>query len=128
MNDELRDAYHAYLADPRKDILLLMGMKKDPINAVLDAVKNCVADANEFTAGDMAIPLYESQLHCGSGVYDCAICVSSNPFVLVSTSGDMMWSKHHPADFKNAGRTSSDQTRYAMARWARESKPAKAAT
>jgi len=31
-------------------------------------------------------------LHCGSGTYPYAICVSLNPFILISEEGDMRWS------------------------------------
>jgi len=31
-------------------------------------------------------------LHCGSGIYPFAICISADPLVLVSEEGDMRWS------------------------------------
>lgn len=43
--------------------------------------------------GDVVIPIPEvSVLRCGSGSYTHAICVSVDPFVLVSEETDMLWS------------------------------------
>lgn len=47
--------------------------------------------------GDVAVPNRESViegrfLHCGSGRYTHAIVGSVEPFILVSDSGDMVWS------------------------------------
>lgn len=47
--------------------------------------------------GDVAVPSRQSVaegrfLHCGSGRYSHAIVGSVNPFVLVSSQGDMVWS------------------------------------
>lgn len=33
------------------------------------------------------------RLYCGSGIYTHAICVSVDPFILVSEQGDMLWQK-----------------------------------
>lgn len=48
--------------------------------------------------GDVAVPSVDSVregrfFHCGSGRYSHAIVGSVDPFVLVSSSGDMVWSK-----------------------------------
>ena len=47
--------------------------------------------------GDVAVPNRKSIsqgkfLHCGSGVYSHAIVGSVEPFMLVSDTGDMVWS------------------------------------
>ena len=44
--------------------------------------------------GDIVVPIdpIRDVLHCGSGCYPHAICVSAEPFVLVSESSDMRWS------------------------------------
>lgn len=46
--------------------------------------------------GDVAVPNRQSVidgrlLHCGSGIYSHAIVGSVEPFVLVSSTGDMVW-------------------------------------
>ncbi len=38
------------------------------------------------------------RLFCGSGVYTHAICVSVDPFVLVSEHGDMLWRTVQPEE------------------------------
>lgn len=45
--------------------------------------------------GDVVVPsrITEKVLHCGSGVYTHAIVGSVDPFVLVSSSGDMVWTE-----------------------------------
>lgn len=42
--------------------------------------------------GDVAVAIGGFQLVCGSGRYTHAIIVSVDPLVLVSESGDMLWS------------------------------------
>lgn len=58
-----------------------------------------------FEVGDMVT--YKpgaGVLCCGSGTYDRAMVVSTDPFVLVSPSGDMLWSATvDPADFEHVG-------------------------
>ena len=60
---------------------------------------------NEFNVGDVLVPkqFTETPLHCGTGYYSHAICVSQDPFIMVSESGDMLWSQHSSDDFLKIG-------------------------
>jgi hypothetical protein len=49
--------------------------------------------------GDAVIPKQDYCLVSGCNWYPGAIVVSLNPFVLVSTKGDMIWYKERPEDF-----------------------------
>ncbi len=42
--------------------------------------------------GDVVIPKEKNYLHCASQIYSHAICISVDPLILVSDSGDMRWS------------------------------------
>ncbi len=42
--------------------------------------------------GDVVVAQGGFILHCGSGIYDCAICISVDPLILVSVETDMRWS------------------------------------
>ena len=72
-----------------------------------------------FKIGQIIAPKNDSKtpLHCGSGMYSCAICVSVEPFVLVSESGDMMWSQHNPDNFVAKGMADLAVIRTAMERY-----------
>jgi hypothetical protein len=48
-------------------------------------------DTDELRIGDLVKGITPATLHCGSGVYECAVVVSVDPFVLVSQEGDMLW-------------------------------------
>ena len=65
----------------------------------------------------VAIDVSKTPLHCGSGMYPCAICVSVEPFVLVSESGDMMWTQHNPDNFVAKGMADLAVIRTAMERY-----------
>ncbi len=95
----LLDAYQRYRSDPLCDHALCLGIGSRPLVELIEAVKSLVATENKFKVGQIAKPLFPKQLHSGSGIYDHAICVSVEPFVLVSNLADMLWNKHHPADF-----------------------------
>lgn len=41
--------------------------------------------------GDIVIPAGDTVLACGYGRYNCAIVASVDPFALVSTEADMLW-------------------------------------
>lgn len=52
---------------------------------------------SQFQVGDVCVPSQHSRqigkfLHCGSGRYSHAIVGSVDPFIIVSESGDMVWS------------------------------------
>lgn len=54
--------------------------------------------------GDVVIPgpyvdNRDRLLHSGSGLYSHAICVSVEPFVLVSSAGDMVWLRQEKTNF-----------------------------
>lgn len=52
-----------------------------------------MSDVKPLERGDLVIPKDPHDvLHCGSGVYPYAFVVSVDPFVLISESGDMVWS------------------------------------
>ena len=72
-----------------------------------------------FKIGQIIVPIddYKTPLHCGSGMYPYAICVSVEPFVLVSESGDMMWSQHNPDNFVAKGMADLAVIRTAMERY-----------
>lgn len=60
-------------------------------------------------------------LHCGSSVYPFAICVSVDPFVLVSSSGDMLWSNKDPNSVYSLHcRVHPDDAKAAFARYEKE--------
>ena len=67
--------------------------------------------------GDAVIPKQDYCLVSGCNWYPGAIVVSLNPFVLVSTKGDMIWYKERPEDFDVIGQARSDIVARAQARW-----------
>jgi hypothetical protein len=48
--------------------------------------------------GDVVVARDPNGLHCGSGVYTHAICISVLPFVLVSEETDMRWTQLSPKE------------------------------
>lgn len=60
----------------------------------------------EFKVGDFVEPKMSSRVQLASSCerYDKAICVSLEPFVLVSRFGDMMWKSHKSENFMFAGK------------------------
>ena len=58
--------------------------------------------------GDFVEPVSnEHVLACGSGIYPQAVCVSTDPFILVSEEADMMWSATvEIGGYKTCGTTS----------------------
>ena len=61
-------------------------------------------------------------LHSGASLYDYAICVSEDPFVIVSPEGDMMWTKRERSSLKVLCRARWIDSRKAFKRWRRENK------
>ncbi len=53
--------------------------------------------------GDIVRPINEVQLHCGSHIYQHAVVVSVDPFIMVSKSSDMKWSHHSINNFVKVG-------------------------
>lgn len=50
--------------------------------------------------GDVVVPIKGKILHSGTDRYTHAICISINPFVLVSEEADMRWQYTiNPLDF-----------------------------
>lgn len=72
--------------------------------------------------GDVMVPAPGSRvvLACGTGTYTHAICVSVEPFVMVSQAGDMIWTCQNPEHFIALCRAHPDATREAFARYNRE--------
>ena len=56
-------------------------------------------------------------LACGSGYYTHAICVSVEPFVLVSEEGDMMWSCLTPSNYVGLCQAHPDASKNAFDRY-----------
>ena len=72
-----------------------------------------------FKRGDLVEPTIESGFHLRSGgsYYRCAVVVRANPFVLVSTQGDMRWGYTiKPEDFQKIGEASPDTLAICMER------------
>lgn len=51
-----------------------------------------ILKTKDFEVGDVVIRI-DGVLHCGTYIYTHAICVSLEPFILVSDSGDILWCK-----------------------------------
>lgn len=62
------------------------------------------------------------KLYCGSGLYDYAICVSVEPFVMVSAAGDMMWTTMEPREFVGLCQAHPDIVAVAVARYETDQK------
>lgn len=56
-------------------------------------------------------------LVCGSGMYTHAICVSVEPFVLVSEEGDMQWSCLTPYEYVGLCQASESASKNAFDRF-----------
>lgn len=58
-----------------------------------------------FELGRIIVPksFENTPLHSGSGYYSHGICVSADPFVLVSEEGDMLWTQLDPNQFCQLG-------------------------
>jgi hypothetical protein len=63
---------------------------------------------------------YSGVLCCGTGIYTHAICVSVEPFVMVSEEGDMMWSCQKQTDFVALCKAHPDVTQKAFERYRKE--------
>lgn len=61
-----------------------------------------------FKRGDLVMPSIASStvLVSGSNMYDYAMVLFNDPFILVSEDGDMRWDNHFRIDFKKTGRAS----------------------
>jgi hypothetical protein len=75
---------------------------------------------SEMKVGDRVVPVSPFQLASGSGRYNCAIVVSVEPFVMVSTTGDMLWSRVDPTQVKVSGKADYWENYAALGRWACE--------
>lgn len=64
----------------------------------------------------------KSPLVSGCGMYTHAICVSVEPFVLVSEEGDMMWSCLNPANYVGLCEAHPYVSRAAFARYASDAR------
>lgn len=59
-------------------------------------------------------------LFSGGDRYMCAVCVSVNPFILISREGDMRWSTRKIEDFVSTGKAPSDVLKICMDRLKRD--------
>lgn len=79
--------------------------------------------SNEIQVGDSVRAVKPFALVCGSGMYDHATCVQVSPMVLVSPSGDMLWSATlYAGCVEKIGRASAHEIENANRRWANERK------
>ena len=69
--------------------------------------------------GKIVTPRAGTVLRCGGGYYRSAICVSENPFVIVSESFDMLWahSGFKPENFYIGCDATSEARIKALKRW-----------
>lgn len=68
--------------------------------------------------GDVVIPANNQVvLACGSGIYTHAICVSVEPYVMISEEGDMRWDKEDPWDYIALCRADAKIVKVAMKRF-----------
>lgn len=52
--------------------------------------------------GEVVVPIDNAPLlRSGSWLHDCAIVVSTDPFVIVSPEADMIWYNQKPESFKS---------------------------
>ena len=72
----------------------------------------------DFEVGDVVIRT-EGVLHCGTYIYTHAICVSLEPFTLISDSGDMLWLNVPIKKCKALCKADKAIRKAAMKRWAR---------
>jgi len=75
--------------------------------------------------GDIVVATDGFVLHCGSGIYSHAICVGTNPLVLSSDDGTMLWWKTlRPGCVKAISHCQADPETVAIAvdRYARDVK------
>lgn len=59
-------------------------------------------------------------LASGCDRYMCAVCVSVDPFILISREGDMRWSTRKIEDFVSTGKAPSDVLKICMDRLKRD--------
>jgi hypothetical protein len=78
--------------------------------------------------GSLAAPKNpRNALACGCGVYDRAVVVSLQPFVLISEEGDMRWSATvAAADFEKVGDAGPQAARNVLDRLGRDPETAEA--
>ena len=60
-------------------------------------------------ASYVVIPKPGVELHCGFQMYSHAVVATVDPFVLVSSNGDMRWNNHSPDDFEVVGVATAEQ-------------------
>jgi hypothetical protein len=71
------------------------------IENIKEAIAN-IGDIKKMYIGDIVVPKNPKEgviLRCGSYVYTHAVCVSVDPFTLVSPEGDMTWYNLDHNDF-----------------------------
>ena len=73
--------------------------------------------------GDVVIPRDgKITLFCGSGIYTHAICVSTNPYIMISEHGDMLWTHEEAIDYVPLCQVHPDILKVCMNRLKREKK------
>ncbi len=72
----------------------------------------------DMKVGDIMVPVSQRcPLVSGCEWYSHAICVSVEPFVMVSQEGDMMWTVQKPENFESRGPGSDDECKLAFDRF-----------
>jgi len=94
-----------------------------PLKVLIDdfnkaAVENVKANNEEFMkVGSIVEPAKgEIQLACGGGIYDSAVVISLDPYIMVSKSADMRWSSQKQEDYTVIGEATDEQLATCMNR------------
>lgn len=90
---------------PTEEFLVIKAYLKS-IEDKIDCQGTGYFRANKIRVGDYVEPLEpENVLHCGTGIYDRAVCVNLLPFILVSDGADMQWNNLDIKDYHCIGKT-----------------------
>src|SRR5579859_3175108 len=92
-----------------------MGSKKDSMGKY---------DHSDINVGDVVVPATPgSPLRSGASWYPFAICVATDPLVLISEEGDMKWGVNLPdIPLRPAGRATPEQMKVVQTRQDRDRK------
>jgi hypothetical protein len=91
------------IRDELKSLKSQLSAKEDQIKELKEQLQPLIP----FKVGDLVRPS-QVVLHCGSGIYDRAVVVSLDPFVLISELGDMRWNNHIQRGFMHCGKASDE--------------------
>ena len=77
----------------------------------------CQKEPDVFEIGDIVKHFYPHGLHSSQRVYDCAVLISVEPWILISLSTEMRWTKMHPCYLVKIGVATDDQLGICMRRF-----------